>query len=103
MMLDPRLAVYLFKIGQKLHRRERVHALMKCPECDTYAHHFTPEQAAKHVMIKQRIFNNNRKYRDILYCVIGCNGYWIVDPETLGMARGNWEPLYEVIKRQLAD
>lgn len=103
MMLDARLSVYLFKIGQKLHRRERVDALMKCPECDTYAHRMEDDQKDRHVIIVQRIFNNNNKYKDLEYVVVGCEGYWVVDPKSLGLPRGNWWPTYEVIKRRLAE
>lgn len=103
MMLDARLSVYLFKIGQKLHKKERVEALMKCPECDTKVSRFTSEEADRHIIIQQRIWNNNQQFKDLLYVVVGCEGYWVVDPETLGLPRDNWQPLYEVIKKQRAD
>jgi hypothetical protein len=102
MMLDSRLSVYLFKIGQKLHRKERVEALMKCPECDRSFNRMEEDQRDRHVFIIQRIYNNARKYKDIHYVVVGCEGYWVVDPKTLGLPRGNWWPTYEVIKRRLA-
>lgn len=102
MMLTPRLSVYLFKIGQKLHKGQRVQALMKCPECDTYAHRLMEAGDTAHVIIKQRIYNNANRYKDIEYVVVGCEGYWVVDPVTLGLPRGNWEPPYEIIKNRLA-
>jgi len=102
MRLDARLSAYLFKIGQKLHRKERVEALMKCPECDRLVSEMEDHQQDQHVIITQRIYNNNRKYKDIDYVVVGCEGYWVVDPQTLGLPRGNWWPTYEVIKRRLA-
>lgn len=103
MHLDARLSVYLFKIGQKLHLGERVEALMKCPECDRSFNNWDEATEDTHIVIKQRIWNNNRKYKDLYYCVVGCEGYWVVDPKTLGLPRGNWWPTYEVIKRRLAE
>jgi len=103
MQLTPALAAYLFKIGQKLHKGERVEALMKCPECDTFTHRFTEEEADRHVTITQRIWNNNGRYKDIEYTVVGCEGYWVVNPDTLGITMPNWTPLYEVVKKQRAD
>src|SRR3954470_19434866 len=102
MMLTARLSVYLFKIGQKLHKGERVDALMKCPECDFWVHDMTEEQKDQHILITQRIYNNRRKYKDIEYAVVGCEGYWIVDPQSLGLPRGNWSPTWEIIKKRLA-
>jgi hypothetical protein len=103
MRLTPRLSAYLFKIGQKLHKGERVQALMKCPECDRLVSDMEDHQQDQHIIITQRIWNNNRKYKDIDYVVVGCEGYWVVDPKTLGLPRGNWWPTYEVIKRRLAE
>lgn len=97
MLLTARLSAYLFKVGQKLHKGEYVEALMKCPECDTEVVDFTQEQADQHVVIMQEIGD-----KKLYYCVVGCEGYWVVDPSTLGMPRGNWCPTHEIIKKRLA-
>lgn len=97
MILTPRLSVYLFKIGQKLHRGEYVGGLMKCPECDTEVTEFTTEQADQHVVIRRDIGD-----KALFYCVVGCEGYWTVDPETLGLPRGSWQPSYEIIRERIA-
>jgi len=102
MMLDARLSVYLFKIGQMLHQGKYVPALMKCPECDTLVRDMGPDQVNEHVVIEQRIYNNNNKYKIIQYVIMGCEGYWVVDPEKLGLPRKNWTPLVDVIKEQRA-
>lgn len=102
MMLTARLSAYLFKIGQKLYRGEYVPALMVCPECDTKAADMGLDHADQHILIDQKIYNNNNKYKVIRYVVVGCEGYWVVDPAKLGLPRGNWQPLVEVIKEQRA-
>lgn len=96
MLLTARLSVYLFKIGQKLHRGEYVEALMRCPECEIEAVDFTHEQAEAHVVIRQKIESSK-----LYYVVVGCEGYWTVDPKTLGLPRGNWSPSFEILKKRL--
>lgn len=95
MLLTPRLSAYLFKIGQKLHRKEYVPALMKCPECGNSVNDSDFSYDA-HIIIKQQIGEKILKY-----VVVGCEGYWTVDPKKLGMKRGNWEPVWEIIKKNL--
>lgn len=96
MLLTPRLAAYLFKIGQKLQKGEYVEGLMRCPECDTDILSWDQANDGGHVVIKQKIGD-----QELYYCVVGCEGYWIVDPRTLGLPRGKWMPSFEIIKKRL--
>lgn len=94
MLLTPRLAAYLFKIGQKVHRKEYVSGLLKCPECDIEVVDFTQEQADQHVVIKQDLGKGS-----LYYVVVGCEGYWTVNPETLGLPKGNWMSMLDQITK----
>lgn len=101
MLLTPRLSLYLFQIGRMLHKKTYIPALMKCPQCGISASEFTAEQADRHVSIRQTISSKNGPSKGFYYVVVGCEGYWTVDPLKLGLSRGNWEPVWAVIKKNL--
>jgi hypothetical protein len=96
MLLTNTIAVYLFKIQQKISKGEYVKALMKCPECGVQAVEFTNDEDDKHIVIRQKI-GDKRLY----YVAIGCQGYLTVDPQSLGMPRRNWQPVWEILKQNL--
>lgn len=96
MILDTRLAVYLFQIGRKLNKGEYVEALMKCPECDKEFTTWDDATEDDHIIIQQKIGDTK-----FYYCVVGCEGYWVVDPSTLGLPRGNWSPTWEIVRKRL--
>jgi hypothetical protein len=95
-MMTPRLAAYLYAIMRKVKKGEYVEALMKCPECDQEIANWDDATRDTHIVIKQKIGDTK-----LYYCVVGCEGYWIVDPRTLGFERGNWSPSWEIIKKRI--
>jgi hypothetical protein len=94
MLMTNRLAIYLFKIQQMVSKGQYVNALMVCPECRQDAEDIRHD--ADHIVIGQKI-----EAETLYYVIIGCEGYWTVDPKKVGLKRGNWEPVYEVIKKNL--
>src|SRR3546814_13253239 len=54
----------------------------KCPECDqsVYGERFNP--ADHWILLDTK--------RDDLVVVIGCEGYWIVNPASVGIQNENW-------------
>lgn len=96
MLMTLRLCAYLTKIGQKLNRGEYVEALMKCPECDKEFTNWDEVNEDTHIVIKQKIGDT-----ELYYCVVGCEGYWVVDPKTLGLPRNNWSPTWEIVRKRL--
>lgn len=97
MLLNNRLVVYMFKVQQKISKGEYVSGLMRCPECGIATDEFTAEDEDRHVTILQKI-----QGKPLYYVVVGCEGYFTIDPKKLGMPRNNWQPVWEVIKKTLS-
>lgn len=97
MLLNNQLVVYLFKVQQKVSRGEYVPALMRCPECGETTDQFSYEAQDRHVVIQQTIRN-----KTLEYVVVGCEGYFTIDPKKLGLPRGHWQPVWDVIKKKLS-
>lgn len=83
-MLNARLAVYLFRIQQKVQKGEYIDAPMICPECSEDAEKL--QHSADHI-----IFTQKEEGVDLYYVALCCEGYWAVDPQVAGLSRGNWE------------
>jgi hypothetical protein len=92
MLMTNRLAIYLFKIQQMVSKGQYVNALMVCPECGQDAEKVTHD--ADHIVIGQKTGGET-----LYYVIIGCEDYWTVNPNELGIDSPNWEPVYEVFKR----
>lgn len=83
MMLDNRLAVYLFRIAQKVKNGEYINAPMVCPECGDDAEEVRFE--SNHI-----IFCQPEEGVDLYFVAVACQGYWGVDPSLVGLPKGNW-------------
>lgn len=53
-----------------------------CQECGYQINEWTPDQRAEHIYAK---------LGDEEFMVIGCEGYWFVDPTLVGLPRENWQ------------
>lgn len=65
--VNDRLESLLTRFADRRHR---------CPECDSDIDPACPDD---HVFVGDLV-------------VIGCEGYHIIDPQLLGLPRGNWSP-----------
>lgn len=83
MMLNNRLAVYLFRIAQAVKQGKYVNASMVCPECEKNAEDIRHD--GEHIVICQK-----EEGVDLYYVVIGCEGYWTVNPNDYGVPSPNW-------------
>jgi hypothetical protein len=68
--------VYIMKATQALSEvRSGIKRTMKCPTCDK----LIGRADGKHVVYMG-------------FVVITCNGYWVIDPNKLGIERPKWQP-----------
>ena len=66
-------------------RLAELHASMsqRCTECGVHALVMSAEQRDAHVLIEDAFGE--------LWVIVGCEGYWLVDPALVGMDRGAWQ------------
>lgn len=55
-----------------------------CPECGLRCNTYLRAHDDCHVVMKVS--------GDVYAILIGCEGYWCIDPELIGLPRGNWQP-----------
>jgi hypothetical protein len=57
-----------------------------CTECGEHVEAMTESERAAHVIVEP--FER--------WIIVGCEGYWLVDPAAVGMVRGNWRDWREL-------
>lgn len=85
MLLTDDFQEYLTKVRTAAHEGSldpsRVHLSQKCPECDRCPAICDPD----HVM--------GYSGPNGWFVLVGCEGYWVLDPNEFGIERPNWSPL----------
>lgn len=57
-----------------------------CTECDTHVDAMTEAERGAHEIVEL----------EERWILVGCEGYWLVDPAAVGMVRGNWQDWREL-------
>lgn len=101
MFLDYKLASYLVGVEGAL-EEERIPAKYLtnvCPECGDRI--TTWDQATRDV----HIVSNTANYGEpkVYAVIVACEGYWVINPEVLGLPRDNWQDWTEVTPEDVED
>lgn len=101
MFMDYRLAMYLMGVEGAL-EEERVpdrYLTNVCPECgDTID---TWDAATRDVHVVTNTANDGDP--KVYAVVVACEGYWVINPEVVGLPRDNWQDWTEVTDADVAE
>lgn len=90
MLIDTETARYLVAVGTALEANHLTTAdlTVVCPECNEVLE--TRFADGSHiVMDTPHIMDEDAGYESFAL-VVGCEGYWLIDPAKVGLPRGNW-------------
>lgn len=89
MIATVKTAQYLFLVTQALEagviENPKIHT---CPECDETMDLFDADRS-NHVVWAKGWGEEGSKDEDYTI-LIGCQDYWLIDPSTVGLPKGNW-------------
>lgn len=85
-LMDVKSAHYAYVVARAIEMRggstEGIKVTITCPECDQPTNYWGATDTGDHLVLA--LPNGQHML------LIGCEGYWIVDPGSVGLDRGNW-------------
>jgi hypothetical protein len=84
MLIDTRLAGYLFAVAEAVQQgraNELGRLTSTCPECGSRP---TVAEPDGHILVALEV--------DRVAVVVGCEGYWVINPAKVGVPAPNWQP-----------
>lgn len=89
MIMDYRLAMYLMGVEGALEdgRIPAKYLINTCPECGSTFTTWTDATSDLHIVINIANDWEPKKYA----VIVGCEGYWVINPEVVGVDASNWE------------
>lgn len=94
MIIDPKTAKYLLRVTEALRDGKIENPKIRtCPECDVpyHADEYFDADRDGHVIFVPGFGDpiEATRGRDFTL-LIGCQGYWLIDPSLVGLPKGNW-------------
>lgn len=83
-LLDVKDAHYAYCVARAIEMRgtEGIKMTTTCPECDQVTNYWGTTDTGDHLVLALSDGTH--------MLLIGCEGYWVVDPGSVGLDRGNW-------------
>ena len=86
-LLPPDIREYFMRIEAAIQAHVKLPLTEVCPDCGEWI----ATVDGDHVTVLAP-FDGASKSASKLAVVIGCEGYWTINPELVGLPHGNWQP-----------
>lgn len=89
MLITARTGEYLHRVATAIETGRSGYLVLTdtCPECNEKIDMFD----TAHIVIAQHPHAFDGPNAQAVWVVIGCEGYWVVDPGSVGLDRGQWQ------------